>query len=230
MRSRDHHPVELTLYLQSFDQLFNAPGHLNLLAGGVEGGSYITTGRLISGMEELILELMPRKVSGGVRLTIVVPRDQLEAYTPRELAEAIEWYCEMRLRQTQLELKAQRREGLSALRVGSLLFVIGISVSYVLTRGTIPDSVQAVFGNGIFLLLAWLGLWWPLDLLVFLRGPLVRRRRVLRALEDLDLQLVAEEDESTAYSAGGDTEQLLGNGVAQANPHPPRDGVREQLD
>jgi hypothetical protein len=196
-RSNHHPPAEATLYLQSLDQLFNAPGHLDLLAGGVEGGTYVTTGRLISGMEELILELTPRKVRGGVRLTIVLPHGQVEAYTPQELTEAIEWYCEMRLRQTELELRAQRREGLSALRIGSLLFAIGIAVSYFLTKPSIPDTVQAVFGNGVFLLLAWLGLWWPLDLLVFLRGPLRRRRRVLLALEELDLRLAAEEDQTT---------------------------------
>jgi hypothetical protein len=187
----------VTLYLQSLDQLFNAPGHLDLLAGGVEGGTYVTTGRLISGMEELILELTPRKVRGGVRLTIVLPHGQLEAYTRQELTEAIESYCEMRLRQTELELRAQRREGLWALRIGSLLFLIGIGVSYVLTKPSIPDTVQAVFGNGVFLLIAWLGLWWPLDLLVFLRGPLRRRRRVLLALDELDLRLAAEEGQTT---------------------------------
>jgi hypothetical protein len=210
----------VTLHLQSIDQLFNAPGHLNLVAGGVEGGAYITTGRLISGMEELILELTPRKVGGGVRLTVVLPSDQIEAGIYSEVLNAINRYCELRLRQTQLELTAQRREGLSALRVGSLLFLFGIGVSYVLTRDTIPDTVQAVFGNGIFLLIAWLGLWWPLDLLVFTRGPLVRRKKILRTLETVDLHLVAEGQEPTDQPVLRQTEHRLADegGLDLARP------------
>ncbi len=225
--SSQHHPAEVTLVLDTVDQLFNGPAHLNMLAGEVEGATFITTGRLISGMEELILELTPHRVRGGVRLNLVLPEEEIEPETHDAVSQAIIRYCELRLRQTQLELENQRREGFTALRIGSVLFFLGIALSYVLTRNSIPDTVQAVLGNGVFLLIAWLGLWYPLDLLVFLRRPLVKRKRVLRALESVDLRLSAAEPPFSparpAESPAGQAEHPLGDDVALDLARPPGD-------
>ena len=226
-RSSQHHPAEVTLVLDAVDQLFNGPGHLNMLAGQVEGATFITTGRLISGMEELILELTPHRVRGGVRLNLVLPEEEIKEDTHEAVKQAIVRYCGLRLRQTQLELENQRREGFTALRIGSLLFLLGIALSYLLTRNSIPDTVQAVLGNGVFLLIAWLGLWYPLDLLVFLRRPLIKRKRVLRALEAVDLHLAAAEPPFTAIgradSPSREAEHPLGDDVALDLARPPGD-------
>jgi hypothetical protein len=204
-RSGTADPAELYMSLSSVDQLFNAPAGVHYVASAIEGGHFMTTGRLISGMEELVLELTPRRVRGGVRLTLELPADAIAPTTHDDVLGAIEYYCSLRLRQTDLEVKAQQREGLGALRIGTVLFAIGVALSYLLTRNTVPDTVQAVLGNGVFLLIAWLGLWYPLDLLVFLRRPLLRRMRVLRALEKPDLNVVAGPAELPASSSSAPT-------------------------
>jgi hypothetical protein len=39
----------------------------------------------------------------------------------------------------------------------------------------------------VFLVIAWVGLWYPLDTLVFSRRPLLREKRVLSAILTMDL-------------------------------------------
>lgn len=151
-------------------------------------------GRLMSGMEELFRELAARPRREQVRLTLSLHPGQVHPDTADRVAAAIGRYCRLRLRQNALSLKEQRREGLGALPLGCALFVIGLVFSYVLTRQGVDTSVQFIFGNGVFVVLWWVGLWYPLDTLVFSLRPLLRERYVLRAMAAADLQLRVDEN------------------------------------
>jgi Na+/melibiose symporter-like transporter len=72
------------------------------------------------------------------------------------------------------------RQGISSLGTGSVLFVIGLLLSTNFLEPDVPEFLQNLLGNGVFLVIAWIGLWYPLDLLFFARSPL---RREMRALE-----------------------------------------------
>ena len=53
---------------------------------------------------------------------------------------------------------------------GSLLFGVGIGLSYAFTRPVMGEFANGLLGNGVFLVVAWVGLWYPLDLLFIARG------------------------------------------------------------
>ena len=48
---------------------------------------------------------------------------------------------------------------------------------------------QNLLGNGVFLVIAWVGLWYPLDLLFFARQPLRREIQILEVLRDSPVEL-----------------------------------------
>ena len=81
------------------------------------------------------------------------------------------------------------RQGLRSLRVGTPLFLIGLLLSTDFLAPDVPDLLQQVLGNGVFLVIAWVGLWYPLDLLFFARLPLNRERRALDTLRTMPVEI-----------------------------------------
>jgi hypothetical protein len=41
------------------------------------------------------------------------------------------------------------------------LFVVGVLLSYGFTRPEVGELSQELLGNGVFLVVAWVGLWYP---------------------------------------------------------------------
>jgi hypothetical protein len=170
----------------------NTPADLFRAAGS---DAFLETGRLQSGMEELIRELAPRRLRPGGRVLFVLPAEQMRSTTGDYVRRAVQRYCHLRIGQTDLALRSQRREAIAAMGVGGVFFLIGLGLSYYFEQATQPTSLQVLLGNGVFLVIAWVGLWYPLDMLVFARRPLLRERRVLSAI--LTMELTIGEDDGT---------------------------------
>jgi hypothetical protein len=86
-----------------------------------------------------------------------------------------------------------------ALVSGSLLFFVGVVLSFGFTQPGEDEFWQELLGNGVFLVVAWVGLWYPLDLLFMARQPVKREIRVLT--EILGLPVVVQ---SQGAAAPGD--------------------------
>ena len=74
---------------------------------------------------------------------------------------------------------------------GLPLFVIGLLLSTDFLAPDVPEFFQSLLGDGVFLVIAWVGLWYPLDLLFFARLPLRRQRRALDALRTMPVEVRA---------------------------------------
>ena len=83
------------------------------------------------------------------------------------------------------------RQGLGSLRPGTVLFLAGLLFSSDFLQPDVPDVLQQILGNGVFLVIAWVGLWYPLDLLFFARLPLKRERRALAVLSRVAVEVRA---------------------------------------
>ena len=83
------------------------------------------------------------------------------------------------------------RQGLRSLRPGTLLFLVGLLLSTDFLEPDVPEFFQQVLGNGVFTVIAWVGLWYPLDLLLFARFPLRRELRALKALARMPIEVRA---------------------------------------
>ena len=170
--------AQLTLRLASLEDLFKTP----------EPQEFGSTGRLVSGIEELILALEGTRMPKRVSTTIVLDGEGGDA-DEAKVASMVRRYCEVRLRELELRIRGQRRELNRALLIGLLLFVIGVALTSEFTSEGWPGEVRSLLGEGVFLVVAWVGLWYPLDALFFARRPLLLERKVLQRLMESEVTL-----------------------------------------
>jgi hypothetical protein len=180
---------EVTIRLKSPADLFRT----------VDTDMFLEHGRLVSGIDEVLQELTPRRLGPGRCLVILLPAEQVRPETSEHLRQAIQRYCRLRLRRTELALQSHRREAIASLGVGGLLFLIGLGLSFYFEQATQPTPLKLLLGDGVFLVIAWVGLWYPLDTFVFVRRPLLREKRVLEAV--LSMGVTVRVDNGTPRQA-----------------------------
>jgi hypothetical protein len=171
--------IDLTLRLTSVDELFGTP----------DPRCFRQTGRLQSGVDELMAALRVERLPARVRTTISFTR-AISSLDEDDLSRSVQEYCDLRLRDLDLELRGHRREERQSLTIGGVLFLLGIGLSAEFTQSLWPPEIQSLLWDGIFLVLAWVGLWYPLDYFIFGRRPLLLDRKVLRAIRSMDITAV----------------------------------------
>jgi hypothetical protein len=133
-------------------------------------------------MDELVDRLLAQKaIAADQRVVLDIAggcSDELAA----NLVAAVRRYCELRMRRANREHDLIWRQGMRSLLSGSLLFAAGIALSYAFTRSEMGEFANGLLGNGVFLVVAWVGLWYPLDLLFIAREQAKREVRVLRRM------------------------------------------------
>jgi hypothetical protein len=144
--------------------------------------------RIESGADEIVNELLGRsRVQRRARIVVTLPADQITDGAADTLHVALRRYCEARLARVQRETELAWRQGLRSLGSGSILFVIGLLLSAGFLEPDVPEFWQNLLGNGVFLVIGWVGLWYPLDLLFFARQPLKRDALIVNAISRMPL-------------------------------------------
>jgi hypothetical protein len=150
--------------------------------------------RIEPGADEIVNELLGRsKVQRRARIVVTLPAEQVTAGVAETLQTALHRYCEARLARVQREIEVAWRQGLRSLGSGSILFVVGLLLSTGFLEPDVPQFWQDLLGNGVFLVIGWVGLWYPLDLLFFARQPLKREARIVEAISQMPLAVRAAE-------------------------------------
>ena len=147
---------DIAIRLRSVQELFEAPGCDPLASWPL---------RLRSGIDELLNELGARRLGSVSTAGIVLPASELEPGVEQRLQRAITAYCELRLRETDNDLRAVRQDAWRALGVGTILFAVGLIVSTIVTQSSAPQLIK-VLGDGLAVVVSWIGAWYPLDTLV----------------------------------------------------------------
>ena len=144
--------------------------------------------RIESGADEIVNELLGRsKVQRRARIVLTLPAEQITQDTAETLHVALRRYCEARLARVQREIDVAWRQGLRSLGSGSILFIVGLLLSTGFLEPDVPTFWQDLLGNGVFLVIGWVGLWYPLDLLFFARQPLKREAHIVEAISRMPL-------------------------------------------
>jgi len=148
--------------------------------------------RIEPGADEIVNELLGRsKVQRRARIVVTLPAEQVTAGIAETLQTALHRYCEARLAREQREIEVAWRQGLRSLGSGSILFVVGLLLSTGFLEPDVPQFWQDLLGNGVFLVIGWVGLWYPLDLLFFARQPLKREAQIVEAISRMPLVVQA---------------------------------------
>jgi hypothetical protein len=139
--------------------------------------------RLYSGIDELVQALDARPVRAP-QVVIRLPQHELHDDTRPHIERALHAYCDQRLEHTTRNIAAQRRDGLRALVLGVILFTVGFFVAREISQSGLDADIRLFLADGIFLIFAWVGMWYPLDALIYYPARQRRDRRVLRRLRD----------------------------------------------
>jgi hypothetical protein len=144
--------------------------------------------RIEPGVDEIVNELLGRsKVQRRARIVVTLPAEQITDGIAETMHTALRRYCEARLTRVQRETEVVWRQGLRSLGSGSILFVVGLLLSAGFLEPDVPQFWQDLLGNGVFLVIGWVGLWYPLDLLFFARQPLKREALIVEAISQMPL-------------------------------------------
>jgi hypothetical protein len=155
--------------VDNVDELFAADPR-GLLAGAR---------RIDSGMDELVERFLAQKDVAADQCIVLDIASECSAGQADDVVAAVRRYFALRLRRATREHNLIWRQGKRSLLSGSLLFLSGIVLSYLCTRPVMGGVVNELLGNGVFLVVAWVGLWYPLDLLFIAREQAKREMRVL---------------------------------------------------
>jgi hypothetical protein len=144
----------------------------------------------LTGVDYCLSELRSRPLRLPVRVEIELPPQELDAGVEGRLQRTLRRYCEYRIAYNLRERRATRFDGLSALVVGLPIAAAGLAIALAvpLVLGTGGNTTTVVDTLGW--VLAWVGLWFPLDSLVFTPIGYIRETRALRRLARADLVIV----------------------------------------
>lgn len=149
--------------------------------------------RTVPGVEEILAELLARprlRTRRRIVLTVPVagsPEAPDDTALAVRLTAVVARWCRSKMESAERASRGAWRQGVSSLGTGSLLFVIGLLLSTNFLEPDVPEFLQNLLGNGVFLVIAWIGLWYPLDLLFFARSPLRREMRALERMAQMPL-------------------------------------------
>jgi hypothetical protein len=155
----------------------------------------------LTGIDFCISELRGRRSRRPVRLEIHLPPEEIDDGVGERLARTLHRYCGHRIRYNRRETRALRVGGVSALRIGIPVSALGLLLTVVATTIRPAGGAANLVTDHIGWVLAWIGLWFPLD--EFLFYPLIygRESRVLHLLADA--AVVVSPHRPGATDAGG---------------------------
>jgi hypothetical protein len=144
----------------------------------------------MTGLEYCISVLRSGRSKGPVLIEMALPTDQISEGIDQRIRRTLSRYCDHRISYNQRERRAVRLDGVFSLWVGLPIVVLG----FVLV--IIKSSIVGSSGNANLVLdsggwvLVWVGLWFPLDTLLFTPLTYGRENRVLKRLRTADVVAV----------------------------------------
>ncbi len=180
MQNRSQPARELTLELCGADEFF-AGSESNVAAGRPP---------LPPGIDQIREELDAHSLPDALATVIVLPRTQVKPGLSAEIRKAVEHYCEMGISKAENEIKMLRREGVKTLLIGLSLFVVfGILAETVVHTG-LPSPVRDFLGeDGLFVVVGWVGLWYPIETLLYSQRPYRQEIAVLQLIRRMHIEV-----------------------------------------
>ncbi len=143
----------------------------------------------LTGVEYSISMLRSSPARGPVRLDLALPASQIDDGVCDRIGRSLQRYCDHRIAYNRRERQALRLGGLSSLRIGVPIIVIGfffvILAERILGHGGSSNIVLDTWGW----VLVWVGLWFPLDTLLFSPLAFGRENRALHRLREAEISV-----------------------------------------
>lgn len=154
----------------------------------------------LTGVDYCISELRGLRSRGPLRLEITLPASELHEGLADRVSRTLRRYCDHRMRYNRRERRAVRTDGAFALRVGLPVAAIGLAVTALASSGSETGTARLVTDH-LGWVLAWIGLWFPLDEMLFSPLAYGRENRVLAILRDADVAIAPHQTTTPAPAA-----------------------------
>ena len=145
----------------------------------------------LTGVEYSISVLRGHRSRRPVQLHVTLPEAEAVEHTAERITRTLRRYCDDRISYDRRERRATRYDGLFYLWVGMPIVVLGFLVvvlaAHIAGR---HQNTNLVLDSGGWVLV-WVGLWYPLDTLVFTPLGYGREIRALRRLRDAEVRVLA---------------------------------------
>jgi len=137
----------------------------------------------LTGVEMCLSELRSRSSRRPGKVMITLPESEIDEDTGHIISRTLRGFCDQRMSYNRREKRALHFDGLSALRIGVPIVLVGLVMTAI--AAGMSDSTNTVLKSvtdHLGWVLAWLGLWFPLDVLFFYPLQYQRENRSLRLL------------------------------------------------
>jgi hypothetical protein len=175
--------VNLFLPMRRIEHLFDAP-RLDPFAPELEGYDPRP------GLERMVKAVQRAKRKATLSVTVGLPTDVITPGLEERVRAAVSRECRRRIAILDDDLDGVRRLGIRTLLWG-LVAVLFINGSVGAIGTTEPGSIEDALSTGLQTL-AWVVLWFPINLLIYDLWYYRRDRRAYRKLRDLALRVVPQ--------------------------------------
>jgi hypothetical protein len=146
-----------------------------------------------SAMERLIRQLKPgwSLHTRNVRLTIMLPADQITPETQSQIRGSFERFCRKKIEENTIQLRNIRWSGIRQIPFSFVFLAVCIGLGTLFGSGLIPH-IPAWLGtvlNEGFYIIGWVSLWGPTETLLFDPQPLKRENKILNKLVSIPLDI-----------------------------------------
>jgi hypothetical protein len=141
----------------------------------------------LTGVDYCISELRSHPTKMPVRLEVSLPETEVDADVGDRLGRTMRRYCHHRITYNNRERRAIRIDGAAALWIGLPIAVIGMLIVVLGAHVASPSENGGLVLNTGGWILAWIGLWFPLDSMLFTPLGYGRENQVLRLRHDAEV-------------------------------------------
>lgn len=142
-----------------------------------------------AGIDQIRDQLSAQRLPAQVVVSIRLPAGKMTPLIEQGIVQSISRYCDSRIAKTDAELSAVRRDGAQTLVFGLVILAVFLLLSEATLHSTFPKDLRDFLGNGLFLVAAWVGLWYPLDTLIYSGRPHRYERKLLRKLRTAQIHV-----------------------------------------
>ena len=183
---------ELTLELGEADEFF--AGSEPNVAAGRPG--------LPPGIDQIREELDARSLPDALATVIVLPSAQLKPGLSDDFARAVDRYCAMGISKAENEIKHLRREGFKTLLIGLTLFVVFVAIAEALAHTSLPSPIRNLLAeDGLFIVVGWVGLWYPIETLLYSHRPYRQEIAVLQLIRRMQIEVRPTEAGAATFTS-----------------------------
>ena len=170
---------DFTLKLDNIKHLFKDP----------EFDLFVPQADFSSGIERIVNQLKPTPLTDKVRTTISLPDHQLSENLEKLIVDALQHYCNNKIEKISNDIASLRGQGIRALQRGLLFLAVCLIISTLFDRiEYLPVLVHRFLNEG-FLIAGWVGLWYPIELLLYEWSPLKRQKKIYRMIKDMEIKV-----------------------------------------